>query len=65
MMSFPLDVLFLNKKGEIIDLCPEMLPGRLSPLVKEGHQVLELPSGTIRLKKLKKGDCLEIIWEYY
>jgi uncharacterized membrane protein (UPF0127 family) len=65
LMSMPLDVLFLNKKGEILDLYPEMAPGRLSSLVKEGYQVLELPSGTIRLKKLKKGDCLEIIWEYY
>jgi len=65
MMSIPLDVLFLNKKGEIINLCPEMKPGCLSPLVKEGCQVLELPAGTIKLKKFKKGDCLEIIWEYY
>jgi len=65
MMSITLDVLFLNKEGEIIDLCPEMRSGSLSPLVKKGYQVLELPSGTIRLKKLKKGDCLEIIWEYY
>lgn len=61
LMSFPLDVLFLNKKREIVALLMEMAPGQKSPYVREGYQVLELPAGTIRLKKLKIGDCLEIV----
>ena len=61
LMSFSLDVLFLNKQGEIVALFQEIAPGRKSPLVKESYQVLELPAGTIKLKNLKKGDYLEII----
>jgi uncharacterized membrane protein (UPF0127 family) len=61
LMSFYLDVLFLNKQGEIVALVAEMAPGCKSPLVQESYQVLELPVGTIALKNLKKGDCLEII----
>lgn len=61
LMSFSLDVLFLNKNREIVALISEMPPGRKSSRVQESHQVLELPAGTIKLKKLKKGDYLEII----
>lgn len=60
-MSFSLDLLFLNGKGDILELLPEISPGKWSPLIKEGYQVLELPAGTIRLKNLKKGNSLEII----
>lgn len=61
LMLFSLDVLFLNKKREIVALFPEMAPQQCSPCVKESYQVLELPAGTIKLKKLKKGDCLDIV----
>lgn len=61
LMRFALDVLFLDKNGKIIMQLAEMTPGRWSPFVKNSYQVLELPAGSIRLKKLKKDDCLEII----
>ncbi len=59
-MSFAIDVLFLDKQGKIVELMPEMTPGHASPLVKDGYQVLELPAGTVKLKKLQKGEQLVI-----
>lgn len=59
-MSFAIDVLFLDKQGKIVELIPEMLPGHISPLVKDGYQVLELPAGTVKLKELQKGEQIVI-----
>ena len=60
-MSFPIDVLFLDKKGKIVEMLPALAPGKKSPFVKEGYQVLELPAGTITKFSLKKGERIEIL----
>lgn len=60
-MSFPIDVLFLDEKGRIVDLLPTLAPWRISPFVKGCHQVLELPAGTIEKFSLKKGERVEIL----
>jgi uncharacterized membrane protein (UPF0127 family) len=60
LMAFSIDVLFLDKKGVIVELLPEMGPGRVSPLVREAYQVLELPAGLVQKKKLRKGEQLFI-----
>lgn len=60
-MAFAIDVVFLDKKGEIVELVANLIPGRLSPLYLKSYQVLELPTGTIEEKFLQKGDVLEIL----
>ncbi|MDD2400921.1 MAG: DUF192 domain-containing protein [Clostridia bacterium] len=57
-MSFPIDVIFLNKGNQIVHLIPEMKPRKLSPFIKQGLQVLELPSASITVHELKIGDKL-------
>lgn len=47
-MRFPLDLLFLNEAGEVLQAIAALPPGRFSPLVKGAFFVLELPAGTIR-----------------
>lgn len=60
LMSFVIDVLFLDKAGLVIEILPEMTPGRISPLVQGAYQVLELPAGTVKRKGLQKGEQLFI-----
>lgn len=57
-MSFNIDVLFLNEEGLIIEIWPEMAPGKVSPLVQNAYQVLELPAGTAKERNLQKGERL-------
>ena len=44
-MKFNIDVVFLSREGEILDLEKNMVPGRISRHVKEAYWVLELESG--------------------
>lgn len=60
-MSFPIDVLFLDKKGRIVEVLPSLPPGSKSAFVKEGYQVLELPAGAIQKFSLKTGETIEIL----
>lgn len=47
-MKIPIDVIFVGKNGEIVHLMEAMQPGRISPLVKKAHYVIELPAGKIK-----------------
>ncbi len=46
-MRFPIDVIFLDKRGRVIKLLPEVPAFRFSPLVWKSKMVVELPAGTI------------------
>ena len=46
-MAFPLDIIFLDKEGQIVELIRGLGPGQVSPLVVRSQQVLEMPVGTI------------------
>jgi uncharacterized membrane protein (UPF0127 family) len=39
---------------------PDMRPNRISPLVRHGHSVVELPAGTIARTQTALGDQLQI-----
>lgn len=60
MMGFPIDVVFVNKTNEVVHLISDMKPGRVSPIVKGAHSVIELPVGTIAATQTTPGDLLEI-----
>lgn len=52
-MKFNIDVVFLSREGEILDLEKNMVPGRISRHVKEAYWVLELESGAVARQKLE------------
>jgi len=54
-MKFSIDVLFLSKFGEVISIESSMSPGKISPLIRTCHQVLELKSEIVVKKGIKKG----------
>ena len=66
MMSIPIDVVFLEadpseagKKWKVGKVFPHLKPWKLMPVSDfSSHDVLELPSGTVELCSLRKGDVL-------
>lgn len=59
-MGFAIDVLFLDRSGNIVHLIPDMVPLKLSPYVSRSTDVLELPAGTIANTGTRLGDRIEI-----
>jgi uncharacterized membrane protein (UPF0127 family) len=59
-MKFPIDVIFLNKKNQVVALKKNLLPNRLTRLYPKSVSVLELPAGTIDATGTKVGDRIEI-----
>ena len=60
-MQFPIDVIFLDKKGAVLLVMPDMGRGRISPLVRHGKMVIELPVGVIAASQTQRGDQIEIL----
>jgi uncharacterized protein len=59
-MQFPIDVLFLDKQGAVLLIIPDMKRGRISPLVRHGKMVIELPVGAIASSQTQKGDHIDM-----
>ena len=57
-MRFPIDVAFLDKRGRVVRLYPNMVPFRFSPPVFGAHSVVELPAGTIHRTGTEREDYL-------
>ena len=57
MMKFTIDVVYLNKKKQILKLRPNMVKSRISACLS-AHSVLELPAGTVDATGTQKGDQL-------
>lgn len=57
-MNFVIDVVFLNKKRQIVKVRPKMVKNRIS-LKLTAHSVLELPAGTLEATGTQQGDQLE------
>ncbi len=58
LMSFPIDVLFLDKHNRVVHLIHAMPPNRASRFVRRAHSTLELPAGTIARTATQVGDLL-------
>jgi uncharacterized protein len=58
-MKFPIDVLFLSKKREVLKIRANMEKSRIA-LSLRAHSVLELPVGMIEKTGTKPGDQLEL-----
>ena len=59
-MKFPIDVIGLNSKREVIKLWPNLKPWRMSPISLRLRSVIELPAGRIAECQVELGDKLEI-----
>jgi uncharacterized protein len=59
-MAFPIDVIFLDRANIVIHLIPDMGRNRVSPLVRHGRTVIELPPGTIARSETTIGDHIQV-----
>lgn len=59
-MKFAIDVLFINKKNEIVALYENIKPHRILPIHLNSYYVIELPSGSISAKNIEKGNLINI-----
>jgi uncharacterized protein len=57
-MRFEIDVLFVNKKNEIVALYENVKPWRILPIHLTSYYVIELPAGTIPKNNISKGDII-------
>jgi uncharacterized membrane protein (UPF0127 family) len=60
IMKFTIDVLFVNKKNEIVALYENMEPWRILPIHFSSHYVIELSAGQISAKNIQKGDIINL-----
>jgi uncharacterized membrane protein (UPF0127 family) len=59
-MKIDIDVIFLSADHEILHIIERMRPGKLSPIIKKSHSVLELPAGQIRRTNTHVGHYLNV-----
>jgi uncharacterized membrane protein (UPF0127 family) len=57
-MRFPIDVLFLSKRRQVLKVRREMVARRIAFCLR-AHSVLELPAGTAAATGTEAGDQLE------
>jgi uncharacterized membrane protein (UPF0127 family) len=58
-MSFPIDVIYVDKRFKVIRIDANMVPYRLGPFVAQSAYVLEMPVGTIAATATQAGDQLK------
>ena len=59
-MRFPIDVVYLDRAGQVVHLEHNLQPWRFSPVRMQAASVLELPSHTLAGTETALGDRIEI-----
>jgi hypothetical protein len=59
-MRFPIDAVFVDKKGRAVGLKSNIRPWRFSPVYWQASFVIELPAGTIIESMTKKMDEISL-----
>lgn len=59
-MRFPIDVIYLDKRGSVVKLSPNLKPFRVSAIWRGGRSVIELPTGVIEATGTVLGDQISI-----
>jgi len=59
-MSFPIDVLYVNRRWRIVAVSENLRPGRMDRPVPHAWFVVEMAAGAIRHAGLRVGDRVEI-----
>jgi len=57
-MRYSLDVVFLDKKNQVLAIYQDVRPFRATPFIKNAFFVLEMKSGTIVKSSLEPGDLI-------
>ncbi len=57
-MRFAIDAVFIDRNNVIVRIIENIRPFRLSPIIRGAEKVLELRSGAIKHKCIKKNDAL-------
>ena len=60
-LHYPLDVIYLDQAGYVVDLQAGVKPWRFAPVHLRAASVLELPSGVIQRTGTVIGDQIEIV----
>ena len=60
-MHYPLDLIYLDRSGYVVDLQAGVKPWRFAPVHLRAASVLELPVGVIRKNGTLVGDQVEIV----
>lgn len=58
-MKFSFDAVFLDKSNKVRFVIKNMHPWKVSPVIFNVNQVLELPAGTIERAEINIGDTLK------
>ncbi len=59
-MKFAIDVVFLDKKGQVVSLLESFPPGKVSRFYKGAQCCIELPPGAIQNSGTQIGDVIEV-----
>jgi len=59
-MAFPIDVVYLDRAGQVVHVEHDLQPWRFSPVRLQANSVLELPSGVVARTETAPGDKIEI-----
>ncbi|MGA6983602.1 MAG: DUF192 domain-containing protein [Candidatus Sulfotelmatobacter sp.] len=59
-MSFPIDVIYLDREFTVVHLEPNLQPWRFSPVRLQAASVLELPRNTVAQTETAMGDRIQI-----
>lgn len=57
-MNFPIDAVFLDRRGEILHICHSIKPWRVSPMIAKAKAVLEINAGICKELGVTVGDSL-------
>jgi uncharacterized protein len=59
-MRFPLDLIYLDRLGNVVDALENVRPSRVTPVHFGAASVLELPAVAIHTSGTQRGDRIEI-----
>lgn len=59
-MKADIDVIYLNKKGEVVRIDKCMIPWKIGKIIFKAFAVLELPSGSIDKYNIKLNDIIKL-----
>ena len=57
-MTFPLDVVFVDRAGTVVRLLPHLRPWHFGPIVRGARAAIEMPDGAIRRLDIRLGHRL-------
>ena len=58
LMTFPIDIVFLDSDGTVLAVNHDLGPWRVSSLVLRARKAIELPSGRVRETGTQTGDII-------